>query len=366
MLREGLCTTRGPAASSAGGARSGLARRMSAPRARSSAVIASGWLLHLGALHGARGAGPVAEHPQRSRRARRRHRGGDRLSVSDIDRSVVYRGPVGSRRSRTWRCRVRPTSSSPACSGLRARVVTMQLGSERIELTEYLTPRRRAASDSRSNNASFSTSRSSPTISSRPTSGCAATRSARLDRAPAAARTGTRRRVGSSPSSSEQRWMSSSSRPTRATRAGTAERIFLGIDHTAIVVADTKRQPSASIGTRSACGWPGPARTGSRAGAAQPGLRGPAAGSPHSEPGIELLEYLTPHRPARAGGRGGQRPGALAYYGGSQQAAAAAARLRAGRADFVSPGGVAARSRADGAGFLARDPNGHALRVISR
>jgi hypothetical protein len=48
--------------------------------------------------------------------------------------------------------------------------------------------------------------------------------------------------------------------------------------------------------------------------------------------------------------------------------AAWAARLRAGRATFVSPGVVRLPDGAlgFGAGFLARDPDGHVLRVIGQ
>lgn len=86
-------------------------------------------------------------------------------------------------------------------------------------------------------------------------------------------------------------------------------------------------------------------------------------------PGIELLEYLTP-RSGRSAPVDAVANDLVHWHTTvvPGEPAAAAARLRGGRADFVSPGVVSLPDRAlgFGAGFLARDPDGHALRVISR
>ncbi len=84
-------------------------------------------------------------------------------------------------------------------------------------------------------------------------------------------------------------------------------------------------------------------------------------------PGIELLEYLTPRdgRPIP----GDQRSNDLAHWQTTLTAGAvdaAAARLRAARAAFGSPGPVRLPDAALGfqAGFLVRDPDGHVMQVI--
>src|SRR5438034_6461619 len=107
--------------------------------------------------------------------------------------------------------------------GARARVVTMRLGDERLELTEYLTPRGRPApADARSNDRS--TSRSSSTTWSRRISGSAVTGSSTSHRAPSSSPTGIRTRLAFAPSTSGTptgtRSRSSSSRPTRASPGG--------------------------------------------------------------------------------------------------------------------------------------------------
>jgi catechol 2,3-dioxygenase-like lactoylglutathione lyase family enzyme len=151
-----------------------------------------------------------------------------------------------------------------------------------------------------------------------------------------------------------------------------SDRIFLGIDHTAIVVADSERSLRFyrdTLGLRVAAAsenWgPEQERLNNVRGAHLriTTLRA-AAG-----PGIELLEYLTPRtgRPAPVDAAAND----LAHWHTTLvpgDPVAAVAWLRGRRADLVSPGVVSLPDRAlgFGAGFLARDPDGHALRVISR
>ena len=130
---------------------------VSAPRARSSAVIASGGCWPERA-RGARGAGPVARDTLSGvGRGTRRHRGGDRADrVGHGPVGGVLRGRAGLRDGR---------GRGGVGSGLRAahrRVRAARAGGDHAarrradRLTEYLTPRGRAApTDSRSNDAWF-------------------------------------------------------------------------------------------------------------------------------------------------------------------------------------------------------------------
>lgn len=275
----------------------GARAEASSPRACSTAVVASVWLVALcvlaapAVLAQSPAAPPPAVSSVSSAAARVATVGGIGLTVSDMDWSVTfYASALGFETVSDVEVSGPAYEQLSGVFGLRARVVTMQLGGERIELTEYLTPRGRAApSDSRSNDAWSSTSRSSPTTSSKPTSGCVATRSSTSRPGPSGCRTGTRRRAGSSPSTSgirtATRSRSSSSRPTRATRAGTgrATASFSG-SITPRSWSPTPSAASASTGTRSACAWPGKVRTGGPSKSGSTRSSGPGCASRHCGP----------------------------------------------------------------------------------
>jgi MIP family channel proteins len=352
-----------------------------ASRARSTATVASGWLLALSVL-----AAPAvlaqspAAPPTSPAAARVATVGAIGLTVSDMARSMAfYAGVLG------FETVADVEASGPAYErltgvvGARARVVTMQLGGERIELTEYLTPRGRAApSDSRSNDAWFQhvaiitndieqaylwlrrhkVQLISPGPQRLPdwnpkAGGIVAFYFKDPDGHPLEI-------LQFPPDKGDPRWH----RPS--------DRIFLGIDHTAIVVADSERSLRFyrdTLGLRVAAAsenWgPEQERLNNVRGAHLriTTLRA-AAG-----PGIELLEYLTPRtgRPAPVDAAAND----LAHWHTTLvpgDPVAAVAWLRGRRADLVSPGVVSLPDRAlgFGAGFLARDPDGHALRVISR
>jgi catechol 2,3-dioxygenase-like lactoylglutathione lyase family enzyme len=151
-----------------------------------------------------------------------------------------------------------------------------------------------------------------------------------------------------------------------------SDRVFLGIDHTAIVVGDT----AASLGFyRDALGmkvvgesenWgPEQERLNNVFGARLriTTLRAPAG------PGIELLEYLTP-RDGRAA-PADTRVNDLVHWQtllAVGDAPTAARALLAGRFTLVSPGVVRMTDERLGfrAGFLLRDPDGHALQLGER
>jgi catechol 2,3-dioxygenase-like lactoylglutathione lyase family enzyme len=151
-----------------------------------------------------------------------------------------------------------------------------------------------------------------------------------------------------------------------------SEKLFLGIDHTAIVVEDTDQSLAFwrdRLGLRVAGeseNWgPEQERLNNVFGAR---LRITALRAPEG-PGIEFLEYLTPRdgRPSPADTRASD----LWHWQINLRAtnvAPAADALRAGRARFVSPG--VTQLPADGLGFseglMARDPDGHALLLMEQ
>ena len=150
------------------------------------------------------------------------------------------------------------------------------------------------------------------------------------------------------------------------------DRLFLGIDHTAIVVSDTEASlrfyrellglqvagTSENYGTEQE-------RLNAVFGAR---LRITAVRAP-AGPGIEFLEYLAPRdgRPMP----GDARASDLWHWQTTlvvADATEAAGRLRAGKAGFVSPGVIALPDGALGfaKAVLVRDPDGHAVALVEK
>jgi catechol 2,3-dioxygenase-like lactoylglutathione lyase family enzyme len=263
--------------------------------------------------------------------------------------------------------------------GLRMRVVRMRLGDELIELTEYLTPRGRPIPvDSRSHDRWFQHIAIIVSDIDRAYAWLRRHRVEHVSTAPQLlpdwnpAAGGIRafyfkdpdghplEILQFPPGKGDPRWH-------RRT-----DRLFLGIDHTAIVVRDTE----ASLGCyRDRLGFrvagesenfgPEQERLNQVFGARLriTTLRAPAG------PGIEFLEYLAPRdgRPAPTDAR----PNDLAHWQTvlvAADAEALARALREGPCPMVSPA-VAVPRNGDlgiGRGFLARDPDGHALAVVER
>jgi catechol 2,3-dioxygenase-like lactoylglutathione lyase family enzyme len=263
--------------------------------------------------------------------------------------------------------------------GVRLRVVRLRLGSEAIELVEYLTPRGRGLpSDSRSQDHWFQhiaiivndmdqahewlrRHRVEP-VSPEPQ---------RLpDWNPNAA--GIRAFYFKDPDGHplEILQFPPGKGDVRWQRPG--ERVFLGIDHTAIVVAQTETSLAFyrdALGMRvvgeSRNHGPEQERLNNVAGASLriTTLRA-AAG-----PGVELLEYLTPRdgRPRPGDARSNDLVGVQTLLV-VPDAAAAARALEAARA-VLPPGGFVRRERSPrGAsrGLLTADPDGHALQLRQR
>jgi catechol 2,3-dioxygenase-like lactoylglutathione lyase family enzyme len=261
---------------------------------------------------------------------------------------------------------------------VRMRVVRLRLGEERLELTEYLAPAGRPIpADARSNDRSFQ--HVAIVVSDLD----AAYRRLRAHRV-AHVSAGPQRLPDWNPAAGGIRafyfrdpdghvlelieFPPGKGDPRWQRRDG---RLFLGIDHTAIVVADTEASLAFYrdlLGLRVA-------GTSENHGPEQERLNGvfavrlritalrAAAG-----PGIELLEYLTPRdgRPMPPDLRASD----LLHWQTrllTADAAGAEGRLRRARALFVSPGTVGLPEPALGfrAGLTVRDPDGHAIQLAA-
>jgi catechol 2,3-dioxygenase-like lactoylglutathione lyase family enzyme len=263
--------------------------------------------------------------------------------------------------------------------GLRMRVVRMRLGGEFIELHEYLAPAGRPIpADSRSNDRWF---QHFAIIVSDMDRAYARLRQHKVGHASAGPQRlpDWNKNAGGirafyfkdpdghnleilqfPPDKGDPKWRSKS------------DKLFLGIDHTAIVVGDT----DTSLGFyRDTLGM-SVAGESENYGEEQERLNNVfgarlriTAVRAAAGPGIEFLEYLAPrngrHAPADL------QANDLAHWQtrlatrGAEQAAQA---LRAGRFQFVSPGAVRLPDQTLGfrAGFLVKDPDGHVMQLVER
>jgi catechol 2,3-dioxygenase-like lactoylglutathione lyase family enzyme len=154
-----------------------------------------------------------------------------------------------------------------------------------------------------------------------------------------------------------------------APRWQATDKLFLGIDHTAIVVADTdtslrfyRDRLGMRVAGESENYGPEQERLNNVFGAR---LRITALRAAEG-PGIELLEYLAPRdgRPYPADARAND----LLYWQtdlDTQSATVVEAQLRGAGLSWISPGAVRVEpSLGFAAGLLVRDPDGHALRFV--
>jgi catechol 2,3-dioxygenase-like lactoylglutathione lyase family enzyme len=299
-------------------------------------------------------------------------------SVADADRSARWFEQVlGFERVSDVEVEGAAYESLQAVFPLRLRVVRLALGDETLELHEYLAPRGRAMpADTRGNDLWF---QHVAIVVRDMDAAYARLREHRVAHASSGPQTlpawnpdagGIRafyfrdpdghflELIWFPPGKGDPRWQRPSSR------------LFLGIDHTAITVADTDeslRFWRDTLGFRVAGAsenWgPEQERLNAVFGARLriTGLRAPGGG-----PGVELLEYLAPRggrpRPADA-----QASDLLSWQTGvtTRDAAALAARVRESNGRWVSPGAVELPADALGfrRGLVAADPDGHALRI---
>jgi catechol 2,3-dioxygenase-like lactoylglutathione lyase family enzyme len=263
--------------------------------------------------------------------------------------------------------------------GLRLRVLRMRLGDEALDLMEYLTPRGRPIPvDSRSHDHWF---QHVAIVVSDMDRAYARLREHRVEHAsPAPQRLpdwnpnagGIRAFYFKDPDGHPLEVISFPPGKGDARWHRPGGRLFLGIDHTAIVVADTARSLACYrdalglvVAGRSENWGPEQERLNNVFGARLRITTLRAA----SGPGVEFLEYLTPRdgRPAPRDARAND----LAHWQTAlvtDDAPALERALRGGACAVASPGVVAPPGRELGfaRAFLGRDPDGHAFQVVER
>jgi len=300
------------------------------------------------------------------------------LTVSDADRSLqFYSSVLGFAKVADVEQAGEGAELLSGVSGARTRTLRVQLGRECLDLTEYLAPRGHAVpEDSRSNDRWF---QHVAIIVSDMDRAYALLQKARVEQASA----GPQRLPDWNPNAGGIRafYFRDPDRhvlevlqfpPGKGDgRWQDRDRLFLGIDHTAIVVADTEaslRFYRDTLGLRvvgSSENWGTEQERLNNVSGARlriTTLRASAG------PGVELLEYLTPRdgRPFP----GDARANDLIHWHTTlftSDLSRATGTLRAARATFVSPGAVAVSGRQLGYSWalLARDPDGHAVQVVS-
>ncbi|MBC8123570.1 MAG: VOC family protein [Gemmatimonadaceae bacterium] len=299
------------------------------------------------------------------------------MTVLDMDRSVQFYTQVLSftkvSDTEVWGTEY---EQFQGLFGLRMRVVRLQLADEAIVLTEYLVPRGRPIpADARSNDRSF---QHIAIVVRDLDLAYARLRTAKVQFAstapqllpdwnPAAAGIrafyfldpdGHPLEIISFPPGKGERWQ----KP--------GERLFLGIDHTAIVVGDTEKSLrfyrdllGMRVTGESENYGPEQERLNNVFGAR---LRISSLRAAKG-PGIELLEYLTP-RDGRAYPEDA-RPNDLVHWQTTlvgSRLTSFAQTLRTAGVRFISPQVTVLPDRrlGFGQGFLVRDPDGHALQII--
>jgi catechol 2,3-dioxygenase-like lactoylglutathione lyase family enzyme len=300
------------------------------------------------------------------------------LTVADADRSAAFFEQVlGFERVSEVEVEGAAWESLQSVFPLRLRVVRLRLGDETLELHEYLAPRGRPMpADTRGNDLWF---QHVAIVVRDMDAAYARLREHRVAHASSGPQTlpawnpnagGIRAFYFRDPDGHflELIWFPPGKGDPRWQRSGS--RLFLGIDHTAITVADTdaslrfwRDALGFSVAGESENWGPEQERLNAVFGARLriTGLRAPGGGL-----GVELLEYLAPRdgrpRPADA------QPSDLLHWQtgiATRDAAGLAARVRASNGRWTSPGAV--ELPADALGFhrgaLVADPDGHAVRI---
>jgi catechol 2,3-dioxygenase-like lactoylglutathione lyase family enzyme len=307
------------------------------------------------------------------------------MTVSDMDRSIEFYSKILSfEKVSDVEVAGEDYEHLQGVFGLRMRVVRMKLGDEFIELTEYLAPKGRPIPvDSRSNDRWF---QHIAIITSNMERAYGWLRQNKVEHASSGPQRlpdwnknagGIKAFYFKDPDKhvleilqfpagkGDPKWQQAPD--------GAPARLFLGIDHTAIVVGDTEASLKFyrdALGMRVA----GESENygteqehlnnvfGAR-------LRITSMRAPGGGPGIEFLEYLTPRngRPIPVD----QRANDLSHWQTRllvARAEAAAQSLLSRRYSFVSSGVVSVDRQQFGfaRGFLVRDPDGHVMQLVQR
>jgi catechol 2,3-dioxygenase-like lactoylglutathione lyase family enzyme len=302
------------------------------------------------------------------------------ITVSDMDRSVDFFSKVLSF-EKVSEAEISGSDYEhlQGLFGLRARVVRMRLGDESIELTEYLTPKGRPLPvDSRSNDRWF---QHIAIIVSDMDKAYQWLRQNKVEHASSGPQTlpewnknagGIKAFYFKDPDehSLEILWFPPEKGDAKWHRP--SQKLFLGIDHTAIVVGDTE---SSLKFYRDVLGMKQVGES-ENYGTEQEQLNNVfgarlriTALRAASGPGVEFLEYIAPRdgRPYPTDSRAGdlfQWQTNLV----STDVRDTEGRLRAGKFAFISPGAVTVSDGLAGfhEGLSVRDPDGHALRIAAK
>ena len=302
------------------------------------------------------------------------------ITVSDMDRSVEFFSKVFSfEKISDIEVAGSEYERLQGVFGARMRIVRMKLGDESIELTEYIAPRGRPiALDSRSNDQWFQHIAIVVSDMDKAYQQLRAHKVQHTSTGPQRipdwnkAAGGIRAFYFKDPDGHNLELIYFPTGKGSPKWQQTSGNLFLGIDHTAIVVTDTERSLQFYrdlLGIKVA----GESENygmeqehlnnvfGSRVRITS--LRAPAG------LGIEFLDYLTPRdgRPAPADSRANDlwHWQTTVKVGGTETTAD---RLKAGRVQFISAGVATIPDRALDihSGFLVRDPDRHALQIIEK
>jgi len=301
------------------------------------------------------------------------------MTVSDMDRSVEFYGRVLSfGKISDMELAGDEYEHLEGVFGLRIRVVRMQLGAEFIELTEYLAPKGRPVpQDSRSNDRWF---QHIAIITSDMDKAYAWLRQNEVQHASSGPQTlplyikpaaGIRAFYFADPDGHPLEILQFPPDKGHAKWHEPSNKLFLGVDHTAIVVRDTdaslkfyRDTLGLNVAGESENYGPEQEHLNNVFGARLriTSLRA-AAG-----PGIELLEYLAP-----PGGRAAadEHSNDLVHHQTRlivADIASLARSLNSGRFVLISPGVISTRKAELGfrSGLLVRDPDGHPMELVQR
>lgn len=262
--------------------------------------------------------------------------------------------------------------------GVRMRVVRMRLGDEFIELTEYLTPKGRPIPvDSQSNDRWF---QHIAIITSDMEKAYTLLRRNKVEHASTGPQTlpAWNKNAGGIKAfyfrDPDRHWLEILQFPSGKgqPRWQAKDRLFLGIDHTAIVVGNTEASLKFyrdTLGMRVAGESENYGTEQEHLNNVQGARLRITSLRAESGPGIEFLEYLSPRD-----GRmipNDERPNDLAYWQTRltvQSTSLAAQFLSKLKLSFISAGAITLREPALGfsRALIVRDPDGHAMQLVER